>query len=105
VGRSVTRFGIGLVCCVLATPLWAQPVVDGSRNLTYGAPLAVQTVNTQFAEGGPLRGSELDGNQTVIVGGRLYIMLTGNLEENYNALEVFIDSKPGGEDVLSGTPT
>jgi hypothetical protein len=31
-------------------------------------------------------------------------MLTGNLENNFNKIELFIDSKPGGENVLSGLP-
>jgi hypothetical protein len=100
----VRRVGLGLACCLLATRLWAQPVVDGSKDVAYGAALAVQTVETHFGDGSPLGGSELDGAYAVIAGGRLYLMLTGNLEPNFNTLEVFIDSKAGGENVLSATP-
>ena len=79
-------------------------VIDGTRDGGYGAALALQTVNTQFGNGMPDGGSELDGGYAWISGGRLSVMLTGNLESNFNALEVFIDSVPGGENVLSGTP-
>jgi hypothetical protein len=82
----------------------AQPIVDGSKDVAYGAALAVQTVETHFGDGNPLGGSELDAAYAVVTGGRLYLMLTGNLENNYNTLEVFIDSKAGGENVLSPTP-
>ena len=78
--------------------------MDGTRDAGYGAALAVQTVGTQFGDGNPLGGSELDAAYAVVSGGRLYLMLTGNLEGNYNAVEVFIDSIAGGENVLSGTP-
>jgi hypothetical protein len=32
------------------------------------------------------------------------LALTGNLEDNFNVIEIFIDSRPGGENVLSGEP-
>jgi len=92
---------------VLALPAWAQVTVDGTRDVAYGAALAVQTVDTQFGDAAPpgnTGGSELDAGYAVLDAGRLYLMLTGNLEPNFNRLEIFIDSKPGGENVLSGTP-
>jgi hypothetical protein len=68
--------------------------------------LAVQTVQTQFGDstGGISGGGELDAGYAVISGGRLYIFLTGNIENNFNKVSVFIDSKVGGENVLSNLP-
>jgi len=86
----------------------ATITVDGTLDAAYGPAIAVQTVETQFGDANPpgsLGGSELDAAYAVINSGRLYIMLTGNHEPNFNKLELFIDSKPGGENVLSGTPS
>src|SRR5215470_3202924 len=97
----------GLMVGLAAVPAWAMPLVDGTKDAEYGTALAVQTTNTQFGNARPpseLNGSELDAAYAKIVSGRLYLMLTGNLEPNFNKLDVFIDSQPGGENTLSGTP-
>lgn len=97
----------GLLVGVSGSGTLAAPVVDGTLDAEYGAPLAVQTVQTQFGDANPpgsTGGSELDAGYARIVGGRLYIMLTGNQEPNFNKLEIFIDSRPGGENTLSATP-
>ncbi|OHB78012.1 MAG: hypothetical protein A2W31_17900 [Planctomycetes bacterium RBG_16_64_10] len=81
--------------------------VDGTRDPGYGPPVAVQTVETQFGDASPpgaLGGSELDAAYAKIEGGRLYLLLTGNHEPNFNKLDIFIDSQPGGENILSATP-
>lgn len=90
----------------VAAPLWAAPVVDGTRDAGYGSALAVQTVQTQFGDsgGGFGAGGELDAGYAVVEGGRLYVMLTGNIHNNFNKVSVFIDSKAGGETVLSNVP-
>lgn len=98
------RLAAALVFLSLAASAAAQIVVDGTRDAAYGAPLAVQTVETGFGDANPLAGSELDAGYAVIEGDRLFVLLTGNLEGNYNNLEVFIDSRPGGETVLANTP-
>lgn len=85
----------------------AQPVVDGTRDALYGPPVAVQSVQTGFGDANPpgsLGGSELDAAYARVQGGRLYFMLTGNHEPNFNKLEVFIDSHAGGENTLTNTP-
>jgi len=82
-------------------------VVDGTLDGSYGAPIVVQTVQTQFGDANPpgnLGGSELDAAYARVEGGRLYLMLTGNHEPNFNKLEVFFDTKPGGENTLTTTP-
>lgn len=84
-----------------AAPALAQPVVNGTiAGDAYGAAAAVQAVETQFGD----NYSELDAAYCTIAGGRFYLVLTGNLESNFNKLEIFIDSKAGGENVLSGLP-
>jgi hypothetical protein len=89
-----------------AAAAFAQ-TIDGTRDAIYGAPLAVQTVQTQFGDANPpgsLGGSELDAAYARIANGRLFLMLTGNHEPNFNKLDVFFDSHAGGENILSGTP-
>lgn len=95
-----------LVALTIAAPAWAQIVVDGTKDAEYGGALAVQTIQTQFGDstGGITSGGELDAGYAAIADGRLYVMLTGNLEPNLNKVSVFIDSKPGGENVLSNLP-
>jgi hypothetical protein len=82
--------------------------VDGVRDGDYGSALAVQAVQTQFGDEGAGCddcGGELDAAYAKIEGGRLYLMITGNLEsDNFNKMEVFIDSKAGGENMLTNVP-
>lgn len=98
-----------VVLTLMALPASAI-VVDGSKDASYGSYRAVQTVQTQFGNedgsdnAGDGEGSELNAAYAKVEGGRLYLMLTGNIQPNFNKLEIFIDSKPGGENVLSGTP-
>lgn len=98
------RLAAALVILALPAQAGAQIVVDGTRDAAYGAPLAVQTVETGFGDATPAGGSELDAGYAAIEGDRLYVLLTGNLEYNLNNLEIFIDSRPGGESVLANTP-
>lgn len=87
----------------------ADTVVDGNIGAAYGAPLSVQTVNTQFGDedgpnGGP-NGGELNAGYLSVIGDRLYIGITGNLEtDSFNKLSLFIDSRAGGENTLSAAP-
>ena len=99
--------GTFLGVAFFASYAMAAPTVDGTRDAVYGSALAVQSVQTQFGDANPpgsLSGSELDAGYARIEGGRLYIMLTGNHEPNFNKLDVFIDSVAGGENTLSATP-
>lgn len=93
----------------LALGASAQAItIDGTVDAGYGAPIAVQTVETQFGDAsdpnGLGGGGELDAGYALAVeGDRLYVMLTGNIEGNFNKVSVFIDSKPGGENTLDGS--
>lgn len=77
----------------------AAPIVDGTRTFdNYGPARAVQTVETQFGD----NFSELDAAYAVVEEGKLFLMLTGNLEANFNKLNIFIDSTPGGQNAIDG---
>lgn len=86
----------------------ADPIVDGSYDAQYGSPLAVQNTQTQFGDATTglidyCGGSELDGIYAYRTATDLYLFLPGNLESNYNKLEIFIDSRAGGQNRLDGT--
>jgi hypothetical protein len=91
-----------------AAPASASIIVDGTRDATYGSAIAVQTVETRYGDEdgiGVPNGSELDAAYAKVWNGRLYFMLTGNLEnDGGNKLSVYIDSKAGGENTLTNTP-
>lgn len=87
-----------------ALPLHAQPVVDGTASVSdgYGTSLSVQNTQTQFGDnnGGDLiatanGGSEINQVFGVVANGRLYVTITGNLEKNFNKMEIFFDSVAG----------
>jgi hypothetical protein len=80
--------------------------VDGTLDVGYGEAVAVQGVQTGFGDvvEGDLNGSELDAAYATFIGGRLYLMFTGNLQANFNKFEIYFDSVAGGENQLSATP-
>lgn len=105
--RSNIALGAAALLLAASSTALATPIVDGTRDAEYGAPIVVQSVQTQFGDASPpgnLGGSELNAAYARIEGGRLYVMLTGNQEPNFNKLEVFIDSRSGGENTLTSTP-
>ena len=84
-----------------AAPAFAQPVVNGTiAGDSYGAAAAVQAVQTGF----PDNSGELDAAYCTVTNGRLYLALTGNIGIDLHQLEIFIDSKAGGENTLGGLP-
>jgi hypothetical protein len=87
----------------------ADIVIDGVAEKAYGPAIAVQNNETQFGNSNLglidfANGSELDGGFAVIdpEAGFLYITLAGNLESNFNKLDIFLDYKPGGQNKLRG---
>ena len=74
----------------------------------YGAALSTQNTPTGFGDafigdqvqtGG---GSEINQAFANIANGRLYVMITGNLEENFNKMSFFFDTRPGGWNEIDG---
>ncbi len=85
----------------------AAPVMDGTVDAAYGAPLALQTCRTGFGDSNNANpalsnGSELDGLYAVVSGDRLYVMLTGNQQDNFNKLVVLFDTIAGGQNTMAG---
>ncbi len=96
------------IACVLAAcgSAMAQSV-DGFLDASYGSALSVQNTQTQFGDSnlGQNRfanGSELDAGYARIANGNLYLFLAGNLESNFNKIEIFIETGAGGQNVLRG---
>ncbi len=93
----------------LSVPALGQFVVDGTRDAAYGAALATQTNPTGFGDAtdptGLGGGGELDAAYAVanFATGKLNVLLTGNIESNFNKVSVFIDSQVGGENILDGS--
>lgn len=97
---------LGLLSLTALRVAQAQ-TVDGTLDGSYGPALVLQTNTTGFGNAGggsqtSAGGSEIDGAYAQISGGNLYLMLTGNLQNNGDKLEIFFDSKAGGQNAVSG---
>ncbi len=91
----------------VASAAQAQVTLDGVADKSYGAALVVSNTQTAFGDAnlGSIdlaNGSELNGAFAKIEDGFLYLMLAGNLESNYNKLEIFLDAVDGGQNQLRG---
>ncbi len=100
-GLAATAFTVGF-----AGRASAQINVDGTLDSGYGAPLAVQTVNSGFGDstvgdGTSSGGSELDALYGTVSGGNLYLFVAGNFENNGNHLNVFISDGRAGQSTLA----
>lgn len=98
----VASLTVSVMMC--ASAAMAQSViVDGTCDAGYGNPKAAQSVHTGFGNATDgvnsfANGSELDAGYAKIDmdNGFLYLFLAGNLESNFNKLDVFIDSDTTG---------
>ena len=89
----------------IASGAFAEEAVDGVASPKYGNAIVVQQISTGFGDAtdggasGNCNGSELDAGYGMVVGGlpdgHLYLVLAGNLETNFNKLDVFIDCRAG----------
>ncbi len=85
------------IACLMASPVLAVSLDGSTVGDGYGPARAVQTVQTQFGD----NFSELDAGYAQVSGGTLWITLTGNIENNFNKLNIFIDTgAAGGQNVL-----
>jgi len=82
---------VSLTAPVMAVTLDGSIVGDGY------SLASIQTVETGFGD----NQNELNAAWGQVQGGILYLTLTGNLESNFNKLNIFIDSVAGGENVIS----
>ena len=74
-------------------------IVDGEVDALYGDALAVQDTGTQFGDADLglidwANGSELDGLHAHVEDETLFLLFAGNLESNFNKLDIFIDAIP-----------
>ena len=98
----------GLAPIGLALPARGLITVDGLLDSDYDAPLATQTVNTQFGDnsntnGNTANGSELDAAYGVVQSGTgvLNLFFAGNAETNFNHLNIFIADGRTGQSTLN----
>lgn len=95
--RKAPLFHLSLGCAGLVMAGGAQAVVlDGSVAGDGYTRYAVQTIETGFGD----NFSELNALYAQIDGGNLYLVLTGNVESNFNKLNIFIDSQAGGQNMI-----
>jgi Dockerin type I domain len=101
-----------LLVMLFAADALAVATMDGrltDDSSFYGAALSTQNTKTGYGDatlGDPVNGgegSEIDQVFGKVANGRLYVLVTGNLQPNFNKLAVFIDSgKPGGVHTING---
>ncbi len=99
--------GLSVAAGLLAAgpALGQAPVIDGTIDKAYGPALLVQDNQTGFGDSDlglvdVANGSELDNLHAVVVDNVLYLGLGGNLESNFNKIEIFIDCRAGGQNTL-----
>ena len=99
-----------LACTFILSPYVNAQSVNGSLvgdESFYGTALSIQNTETQFGDAFLQDPREADGSEInqvfgAVANGRLHMLITGNLESNFNKLEVFIDSTLGGVNSIDG---
>jgi len=100
---------LATVASFTASTAAAAVVVDGTLGAdTYGPILFTQDTQTGFGDNtdatvGMANGSEIDGVYGVVSGGNLNVLVTGNVQTNFNRLVLYIDSVAGGQTTLDAT--
>jgi hypothetical protein len=97
--------GIALLLTLPHAAHAAAPIVDGALDAIYGTAIAGQAIQTQVGDAGlgtvdAADGSELDAFYAVGEDSVLYLFLAGNLQSDFSRLELFFDTKNGGQNVL-----
>jgi hypothetical protein len=90
---------LSIFTLLIAAGTSSADTLDGSRaGDSYGAALSVQTVQTEFGD----NLSELNAGyaRASTSSNMLRLVLTGNLETNFNKLNIFIDSQAGGQNQI-----
>ncbi|GBC91558.1 hypothetical protein HRbin15_00012 [bacterium HR15] len=107
--KQVLKWGFLTGIATMWSVVFAQPTIDGTRDALYGSPIVVQDTQTGFGDStlGQVdyaNGSELDAAYAYVDMNAqvLYLFLAGNLESNFNKLEIFFDTGPGGQNRLRG---
>lgn len=98
---KIGRFGSAsaLVALALAAGTAQAVVVDGQRDAIYGSPIAVQDSQTSFGSGNSLAAAYCNSS-----GGNLNFFLSGTLGTGFEKLVLFVDTTPGGQNTIAGSP-
>ena len=113
-GRCYMAMAVMVMMTCVLNEAMAQPTIDGNASGDGYTSLSIQNTNTQFGDavaGDPINGgggSEIDQVFMQVANDgsvdRLYVVIAGNLETNFNKLDVFIDSESGvGQNTLDGS--
>jgi len=92
---------------LMAAPAMAQ--VNGSLTPAYGSAVSVQTNATGFGDAnlgnaqGATNGSELNAAYYRADANNAYLLFTGNLETNFNKLEIFFSTGASGQQQINST--
>jgi hypothetical protein len=103
--RSVFAFSVAAFGCA-ALPVSAAITADGQYDADYGTILFTQDTPTGFGDNSDAstqfaNGSEIDGVFATVQDGNLNLLVTGNLETNFNRLVLYFDSESGGQGTLA----
>ena len=106
---SVSTLVLTLGFCLAASVATAQ-MMDGTLlgdEAFYGAALSVQNTDTGF--GNATQGDQVDGlgNEldrlfAKVDNGRLYLLITGNMNQDFTKMEIFLDTVAGGSQTING---
>lgn len=101
--KFVSAVSAAVLVTLLGTHALVGQTIDGTLDASYGSAVSVQTVNTGFGDddGAANDGSEWNAAYGCLTETTLSLMFTGNLEDNFNKLEIFIDTGTGGSNVLT----
>jgi hypothetical protein len=107
----MVKLSFAIVLSLFALPCWGQIAIDGTfvgDEADYGPARSIQNTNTGYGNStngsatAALSGSEIDQVFATVKNDRLNVLITGNLQNNFNKLSVFIDSAPGGVNQIAG---
>ncbi|HSV15529.1 MAG TPA: autotransporter-associated beta strand repeat-containing protein, partial [Tepidisphaeraceae bacterium] len=106
---KLAMYSSAVVMAAMSVPMARAAVtVDGLLDADYGTPRATQTVNTSFGDntnvdGNTANGSELDAAYGVVQSGTgmLNLFFAGNVETNFNHLNIFIADGRSGQSTLN----
>ena len=104
--RIFVWVGFLAAAVALAQSATAGITIDGTVDSAYGSAIVTQKLGTAFGDSNSglidaANGSELDAAYGVVSNGVLYLVLAGNLEANFNHLEIFLQTGPGGQNTLT----
>ena len=101
---------VALAAAGVLAPAASAQTIDGSLDTSYGPALFTQNTATGFGDNNnpdvlAANGSEIDGVYANVANGNLNVLVTGNVETNFNKVQLLIDSQAGGQTTLDASTT